>query len=1533
MKRNITKIFAALALLVFMMPSLVAWGQVESGHTYATLATSSLPTGWSGSDGGGTSYIKLIASTHYIQTSSFEQNGFTNITIKARKFGGPTDAQALITVSWYENNTETILGTIAPTNTTLTDYSIASINNPTGNTEGYIKIQCKGASNSKGSGVSAVTITYTAAGSTPPTTYTVTYNANVTGVSPIVDTYNEGADVTLRAANTFTNEGYTFEEWNTQADGDGDGYVAGDVIEDIQEDIELYAMWTENTTPTPGGDNITFDFEDDGAHRSNTSNNYTSQNTYSENGATITLMYADAVTTGTPLNGSANILGRIAKNTTNSPTIHIGSIDITNKTITKIEYNTKGVGAMSQVFEYSLDNSNWTNLLTLSSMPTSAATETVDDLSITGTNLYLRWTTTVSASTGSNRDFQLDDIVITYTTSSNPVPTISASNVDIAFDATSGSIGYTINNEPNPAGTMTAAIVEGSTIANLSLGTIVNGTVPFTCDANTTGTERTATVTLTYTYNRETTTQNVTVTQAGDPNAVDNISDITGASQSHAVRGTVVGVNTKGFVLGDGTGYVYVYLNAAPGVSVGDIKKVSGTTGSYNHVIQYTSTASIETATSSNYNNTPAVQVLDATGIAAYSNGLHLSDYVQIEGLLVHSGNYYNITIEGVSSTASISYPNDAQQTLLNALDNKQVAVKGYFAGVSSGHFNVILESIEEVIAEVETPTFSPAAGTYATAQSVTISCATTGATIYYTIDGTEPTNASTQYTEPLNVSTATTIKAVAYDGTNYSNVSTAIYHINSETSPYTVDQVMAMPAYLLPANGIYVSGVVSQDGSNLSSGALNYYISTDGTAGTELYVYKGKNLNNTSFEATTDIQTGDIVTIFGNVVDYTSGSTTTREFASGNYLISYERPETPAQEYTLTVGTLSHVNLFIFGGDESQTIISTADGETTAQVYNGTEVLVSIDVEEGYLFQSLTITDANGDPVEIEVLTANDLYSFVMPASNVTITATAITAQATTTYTLATSITSGKQYIIVGQDDGVYYAMGAQGSNNREGVVITVNGTTASATIANTSVHEFTISSLGTDNHYSIMDATTSEGYLYAASSSKNYLRTEPALDEDGNGDWEITINSGTFSVVASGTSTNKYMRFNNAQDLFACYGSAGSQHPVFLYEKVEPQTYTLTINGYTDVTEGNNNTGYYLIASPVTVDPATVAGMTEGDFDLYSFNQAENDEWRNYETAIFNLEPGTGYLYAKKATTEGEIFNFTLTGTPYSGDGTVTLTKVDGASWEGWNLIGNPFGNPASLGNTSYYRMNSETGAEIIAGSGNIAAMEGVFVVAANDGDVVTFTEQTAKVDQLLNINVNNSVATIDRAIVRFDEGTVLPKFQLNPNNTKVYIAEGNQDYAVVRSAYEGEMPVRFKAGENGTYTISTNAENVEMTYLHLIDNMTGADVDLLATPSYTFDARTTDYTSRFRLVFSGNNVNENTNTTETFAFFNGESWSVSNQGEATLQVVDVMGRIISTQNINGNATINLNETPGIYMMRLVNGNNVKVQKIVVR
>ena len=191
------------------------------------------------------------------------------------------------------------------------------------------------------------------------------------------------------------------------------------------------------------------------------------------------------------------------------------------------------------------------------------------------------------------------------------------------------------------------------------------------------------------------------------------------------------------------------------------------------------------------------------------------------------------------------------------------------------------------------------------------------------------------------------------------------------------------------------------------------------------------------------------------------------------------------------------------------------------------------------------------------------------------------------------------------------------------------------------------------------------------------------------------------------------------------------------------------------------------------------------------------------------------------------------------------------------------------------------------------------------------------------------NKRGATIDRAIVRFDRGHQLPKFQLNKHHTKVFIPQEGEDYAIVNATEMGEMPVSFKAEKNGNYTLSFSNENVEFGYLHLIDNMTGTDVDLLATPTYSFEANASDYASRFKLVFAtGSSAGS-----DTFAFYSNGELIINNEGNATLQVVDVMGRILKSESINGCSNVNVNAAPGVYMIRLFNGNNTKTQKIVVK
>jgi len=88
----------------------------------------------------------------------------------------------------------------------------------------------------------------------------------------------------------------------------------------------------------------------------------------------------------------------------------------------------------------------------------------------------------------------------------------------------------------------------------------------------------------------------------------------------------------------------------------------------------------------------------------------------------------------------------------------------------------------------VAAPSFSPAAGTYSSAQSVTITTATSGATIRYTVDGSTPTSTTgTVYSSPVSISATTTLKAIAYkSGMTNSSVTTGTYTINA--TPITIE-------------------------------------------------------------------------------------------------------------------------------------------------------------------------------------------------------------------------------------------------------------------------------------------------------------------------------------------------------------------------------------------------------------------------------------------------------------------------------------------------------------------------------------------------------------------------------------------------------------------------------------------------------------------------------------------------------------------------------------------------------------------------
>lgn len=698
---------------------------------------------------------------------------------------------------------------------------------------------------------------------------------------------------------------------------------------------------------------------------------------------------------------------------------------------------------------------------------------------------------------------------------------------------------------------------------------------------------------------------------------------------------------------------------------------------------------------------------------------------------------------------------------------------------------------------------------------------------------------------------------------------------------------------------------------------ASNVNIAYDATSGEIAYTITNP-VTGKTLQATADAGWVSNIEVGAEAITFTTTANEANTERVATFTLTYEGAEdktvtvtqaAPAPKYTATVGSnISNGTVKIVDG--------TSEVETI-KVEEGTEVTLTATPNSGYALNAWNVYKA--DDATVTVTVADNKFN--MPAYDVVISATFVEA---TTYTLITSIdelVSGKRYVIASGAEGSVKAMGIQNGNFRSVVEATSNN----GVIAQKSgVLEFVIIGPDADGFYTIYDVA-SNNYLCASSSSSNNMGSQtPNTD---NGRWSISISDGAATIIAQGSYSRKNMRFNT--DRFSCYGDNTNISALpYLYAKDNETVASAnkSISGYGTSKKG----GYYLIASPFgQVTPTEETGFLTPEFDLYRFDQAEENEWRNYKQTSFNLVSGHGYLYANS----GGV-TLTFEGMPYNGNGQVFLSYTEGANWAGWNLIGNPFNAAATISSEfSYYTMN-EDGSDLIPGPGEsftIGAMEGIFVLATEEGQSVIFTagaKANAEHNARLVLNLNSNSKLIDRAIVRFGEGQTLPKFMLNEAHTKLYFTQNGTDYAVVRSEGEGEMPINFKAEHNGTYTIGISAKDMEFSRLRLIDNMTGADIDLLATPSYTFEAKTTDYASRFRLVFSSTGIEENENAN--FAYYNGSEWVINATDNATVEVIDMMGRVV----LSGTNTIATNDMQaGVYVIRLVDGNNVKTQKIVVR
>jgi len=186
------------------------------------------------------------------------------------------------------------------------------------------------------------------------------------------------------------------------------------------------------------------------------------------------------------------------------------------------------------------------------------------------------------------------------------------------------------------------------------------------------------------------------------------------------------------------------------------------------------------------------------------------------------------------------------------------------FGGYKNTQTDITLIEGPAPVTPCATPTFSPAAGTYSSAQTVTISTETEGATIYYTTDGTTPSSSNgTAYSSAITVSSTQTIKAIAVkDGNSDSEVATAAYTITSAVATTTtIDDsgITNTDVYLSTTAGSFAATVKDNEETTIAAAAVTWSSSNtdvatiDPSSGAVTLVAAGSTTITASYAGVTD--------------------------------------------------------------------------------------------------------------------------------------------------------------------------------------------------------------------------------------------------------------------------------------------------------------------------------------------------------------------------------------------------------------------------------------------------------------------------------------------------------------------------------------------------------------------------------------------------------------------------------------------------------------------------------------------------------
>ena len=877
--------------------------------------------------------------------------------------------------------------------------------------------------------------------------------------------------------------------------------------------------------------------------------------------------------------------------------------------------------------------------------------------------------------------------------------------------------------------------------------------------------------------------------------------------------------------------------------------------------------------------------------------------YYDIKGNSL-SGTYKFTVLEsanGIDYTTLKEYTSIAGFTTTETLTPASTTrfIKWIYTTKANG--NVALGNIK-VYAQAKTPTFSPTGGAFYEAQDVTISSDTEGASIYYTLDGSTPTTSSTLYSTAIAVSSTTTIKAIATkDKMVDSEVAIATYTI------HTTDASISVSPTSIESKSAGATGTLNVSYENITDVVADVYFCDD-NGDSETYDW-------------IDAEIDDDNNVYYVVSANKSGSRT-----------AYFKVYALDDDENLVYSNLVTVHQAAYVDPATQYILF------SGELVEGDYLIVS-----GGVAMNNTVSDKN----RIQ-------YTSVSAINNVI---------ATTESTIVWHIAKNGDYWTIQNAYSNNYA--ASTSIKNEATLVSEISDNARWTVTGTETYNFAnkARAAGSDSDNKWLQRNSTYGFACYKSADgplslyrKNDVIT--SLSEEDELTANATIPSGGYALYDNITipaGESKVLRVYGTLKIVGTLTNNDVSHLIIEDggQLIVPNNAEVAATFRKEMPAAPADkddvtvTGWKLISSPTNTnndgtneDFSAVTNLEDANgYLLYKYDE-NNRLWVSSQgSSSYNtLNVAQGYLYGNNSGKAIEFTGNVNSAASYSID--LSYNEKDSDNLAGFNLIGNPFSHDIYKGvggaiNDSklaegFYIENGTKWTAMLGYETPIKPGQGILVKTTEEFKLtINNTTANATADKANHDNImfkveNSECSDVTYAL--FDKGYGLNKISHRGDMVPMlYIPQNGENYAIaMMDDNTNSFNLNFEAKTIGKYTLSFKA-NGEFNYLHVIDRMTGEDIDMLLEGEYSFVGSPQDSKERF-IVRLGYLPNYDDNGEDIFAYQNGSDIVVSGEGE--LQIFDVMGRKVASININGVETVNI-PAQGVYIMKL----NEKTQKIVVR